>query len=440
MSVAPDIAIEGDWKVRVSGGAIKNAGPGLFGDLEAKEADVRLLKTPVTLDVAPAGITNVKDEAYDSLPLWNPNTAGWIKGAQLRGVIAQEVTAPDYLDPQSVVVKSASEGETFARGKDYEMDAQWATIGRLPNGGIGEAARVFVSYNHGLGRLDSIVANRDGEISLRRGNAKINLPQPPQLGAGELRIANIWVFGRMTKLQGDNIFPILKSESSRPTASASAIEKLLPKTLSKLRSGQPLKILAWGDSVTDGSYLPSLSGRWQEQFVARLQARFPQAKIELVTEAWGGRNTQSYLDEPPGSPHNYRERVLAPRPDLIVSEFVNDANLSPAQVEERYSGFLKNFQEIGAEWIIQTPHYVVPAWMSLTSEKGIDADPRPYVAGLREFAAQHNVALADASQKWGALYRQGIPYTTLLSNMVNHPDERGVKLFADALMELFPQQ
>lgn len=434
MSKHPAISVAGDWQVRVSGGVVgvhQGHFPGNYGIVK--------LQTPVTLDAAPAEIVAVKDESYESLPLFNADAAGWLKGERLRGVVAQEVSAPDYLDPDSVVVKSAPNGETFARGVDYELDTQWGTIGRLPNGKIGEATKVFVSYRHGLGRLDSIIVkiiDGNGRVSIRRGTAKINLPQPPQLRKDEFLLANIWVFGRMTKLTDDNIFPLPEDGGHfypNPVA-----ETLLPKTLAKLRSGALLKILAWGDSVTDGSFLPSPNDRWQNQFLARLQRQFPKAKIELVTEAWGGRNTQSYLDEPPGSPHNYRERVLAVRPDLIVSEFVNDAGLTPQQVEERYSGFLKDFKAIGAEWIIQTPHYVTPAWMGLDREKNIEADPRPYVAGLRVFAANHNVALSDAAAHWGRLYQQGIPYTTLLGNMVNHPDERGMKLFADALMEIFP--
>ena len=83
--------------------------------------------------------------------------------------------------------------------------------------------------------------------------------------------------------------------------------------------------------------------RWQEQFVSRLRVRFPKSDIELVTEAWGGRNTDSYRNEPPGSSHNYKEKVLHARADLIISEFVNDAGLNPAQVEERYGKLLADF-------------------------------------------------------------------------------------------------
>src|SRR6185295_17529217 len=183
-------------------------------------------------------------------------------------------------------------------------------------------------------------------------------------------------------------------------SSPTPVEKFAPRALMKLRDGEPLRLLAWGDSVTVGTYVPNpMKERWQEQFVARLQQRFPKAKIKLVTEAWGGRNTASYLGEPPGSEHNYREKVLGAKPDLIVSEFVNDAGLNSAQVEERYSKLLGDFQSIGAEWMI------------LNRERDIDDDPRPYVAGLRLFSAKHNVALADAAKRYGRLWRQGIPHS-----------------------------
>ena len=169
-----------------------------------------------------------------------------------------------------------------------------------------------------------------------------------------------------------------------------------------------------------------------------MRERFPKTDIELLTEAWGGRNTGSYLNEPPGSAHNYREKVLGAKPDLIVSEFVNDAGLNPQQVKERYGTLLADFQGIGAERIILTPHYVRPDWMGLLGEREIDEDPRAYVAGLRQFAAEHPVALADAALRYGRLWRQGIPYSTLMLNSINHPDARGMKIFADALMELFP--
>jgi lysophospholipase L1-like esterase len=287
-------------------------------------------------------------------------------------------------------------------------------------------------------RLDSIIRRANGRLELRSGDPKAAAPVPPAVRPGETRLANIWLPGMPTNLSAKLLFPILEYSYPEPSRTVPSVaESLLPRTMTKLRSGERLRILAWGDSVTDGGYLPRRD-RWQEQFVSRLQERFPMAQLELVTEAWGGRNTQSYTNEPPGSLHNYREKVLGARPDLVISEFVNDAGLSPRQVQERYGLFLADFKALNAEWILLTPHYVRPDWMGLDRERNVDEDPRPYVAGLRQFASSNRVALADASLRYGRLWRQGLPYTTVMLNSINHPDRRGMKLFADALMELFP--
>jgi hypothetical protein len=150
-------------------------------------------------------------------------------------------------------------------------------------------------------------------------------------------LGNIWLPGRLRNSAPISFFPILESAyPALPSVAPSPAEKVLPKTLTKLRAGGAVRILAWGDSVTECGYLP-VADEWQQQFVARLRERFPSAQIELVTVGWGGRNTQSFLSQPPGSPHNFKEKILDAKPDLIVSEFVNDANLDTATVEERYS-------------------------------------------------------------------------------------------------------
>jgi lysophospholipase L1-like esterase len=387
--------------------------------------------------VNPPVMVRVISEEYKAIPVFNPKTGGWLRGVQLRGVKAQETTSPRLLDPDSFQLRSmaTSEAPALRRGVDFEIDTEWGTFGRLPDGSITPEQSVFASYRHAELRVDAVVLTADKQLRVRQGQPRAAAPPFPQAAAGERHLGNIYLSGFIPKLGPDHLFPVL--EQSHPKQAASAKSAAIERIKSRLGKPEPLRILAWGDSVTDGAYLPDKSQRWQEQFVSRLRQLFPASKIELMTQAWGGRNTGSYLAEPPGSPHNYKETVLALKPDVIISEFVNDARLSPEQVEERYSGLLRDFKEIGAEWIILTPHYVRPDWMDLTRERDIDEDPRPYVRGLREFAAKHNVALADASRRYGRLWRQGIPYNTLMVNAINHPDARGMKLFADALIALF---
>lgn len=410
----------GDWGVRVES---RHAGQTTAG----------------TFVIAPPDGVEVFHEKIPALPLFNPAAPGWVKGVALEEVKAAECTVIRALDPDSLVVKSApgTDGAVLERGRDWEADSEWGTVGRLAGGRVGEGEPVWASYRAALRRIDSVVRLTDGTLELVRGEPQIVLCEPPSIPAGSERLVNVYLPGRIEKLSDANLFPILESVfPPRPKDQPPEARARLPETLRRLEAGETLKILAWGDSVT--TY-----GRWQSMFVERLKARYPQAKIELVTEAWGGRNTGSYLAEPPGSDHNYREKVLEARPHLIVSEFVNDAGMAPADVDQQYGRLLADFRGIGAEWIILTPHYVMPEWMGPgfveRGQRDIDDDPRPYVAGLKAFVAAHpvHVALADAARRYGRLWRQGIPYLTLMENNINHPNVAGHRIFADALEEVF---
>lgn len=410
---AAEVRLAGDWSIQVE----------MTGEQAVKgRVEIRKL-----------GLVTVENERHEKLPDFDFQTkAGWRKGARLAGVKAEECTVQGALDPASLVVKDGpgAEAKAFRRGADFEADLDAGTVGRVPGGAIGIDQPVFVSYRYGQQRIDSIVV-AGGRLSVREGSPHAVTPAVPALRAGEVRLANVHVQGRDDELRADSLFPILEDEYPEPVRDGPPpAARLLPKTWAKLRSGEPLRILAWGDSV-------STYNRYQTMFADRLRERFPAAKIELVTEAWGGRSTLSYLKEPPASEHNYEQKVLARKPDLVISEFVNDASLNEAQVEERYSKLLADFQRIGAEWIILSPHYVRPDWMGLKSQREIDDDPRPYVKGIRIFAEKHGVALADASRRYGRLWRRGIPYLTLMENNINHPNVFGHGLFADSLPALF---
>lgn len=398
-----------------------------------------------SLAVAPGRIERVERERHDQLPLFNAKAPGWKRGQRLLRCEAQETSVKGGVVPGSLNVYADEHGRTpFEAERDYSFDDDWATIGRRPDGRVGEEQSVWLSYRYGLARIDTVVLDGGGQIGLRSGRDHVCVPGPPALEAGDRALANIWISSRLERLHDDSIFPILEHAFPKPAPLTLAEARArLPRTWGKLEAGETLHVLAWGDSVTNGGFLREHEGfpaiRWQDQFVERLRKRFPEARVELATASWPGKQSRDFVNAPEGSPHHYPTAILAANADLIVSEFVNDAYLhGHERVEEAYGRFLEDFRRFGAEWIILTPHYVRPDWMALQGEKNIDDDPRPYVAGLRAFARDHGIPLADASRRWGRLWRQGIPYTTLLLNAINHPDERGMRIFADSLMELFP--
>lgn len=266
-SPAVRLQLIGDWEIAVEL---------VTGSPAAGEAS-GTIKT--TLRVPPPKPVVIAAEQYATLPLFNTNAPGWVKGAQLKGVRAQETTTPFLLHPDSLVLCGGptTDAKTFHLGEDYNADSGWGTIGRLPGGQIKEGQPVFASYQYTPLRLDAIVLTRAGRIVLRSGEARAAAPLPTAIRAGEQRLANIWLPGPLAKLGPEHLFPVLETaypEPAKPTPSVA--EKLLPKTIGKLRSGEKLRVLAWGDSVTVGTYLPDWErNRWRRSLWPGCASVFP---------------------------------------------------------------------------------------------------------------------------------------------------------------------
>lgn len=409
----PGLQITGDWEVEV---AVPEQG------------------RRVRLYVSPAVAVDVKDERLPSLEEWT-----FDKGARRTkpaGVADPTNHGRFVLDRNSVTMRPTAEAGAplYELGKDFEADREWGGLGRLRGGRIAAGQPVFVSYRYHQRRLDSVVLTPAGDLVLRAGPPRTGSPRPPSLLPGERRLANIWVQERLAKLGQEHLFPILEEAFPEPAPqSPSPAERFFPQTLRRLQEGRTLRVLAWGDSVT-GGYLGK--DQWPHQLVSRLQARFPQAKIELITAAWGGGNTRNFLTAPSGHPLAYADRVLAVKPDVVISEFLNDSPLDAAETEARYRQVLADFRRIGAEWIIIAPH--PSTFTNPPAEREVDEDPRAYVKMIRRFAPENGVALADATARYGRLWRQGLPWTTLMGNSANHPDERGMAIFVDSVLALLP--
>ena len=428
LETAMPVRVTGSWSVEAGPGAV------IMNGIEYK------IPAPVSVQVDPPEVIHVRDECHATLPLFDKNAGGWRKGERLKDLIAEECTSTGLLFPESVRLKpSSGDAPPFALGTDYELDGFWGTFGKTPQSVIAARQTIYVDYDYSPCRIDSIVVNHTGKARLLKGLPHVAIPKPPVPGDGEVAVVNLWIPGRTEKLIEENLYPIEFARKVSPAQSEpTQAERSLPKTLAKLRAGEQVTIVAFGDSVTDGGGVTNQPDMWyQNQFAALLRARFPKAGIRVLTAGWGGANSKMYLEAPPGGTYDFVRDVLDPKPDLVTIEFVNDAYLDETGTAAHYAGILEKIRNVGAEVVLITPHLVRPDWLTSDTLK-VDQDPRAYVRGLREFAAKNNVALADASQEWCRLWRQGLPYITLLANNINHPDERGHAIFARKLIELFP--
>ena len=406
------------------------------GKFEIGGATVNITQ-PATLRVAPAPILNISDEA---LKLSEDKPVGWAKGTRLKACNARDVNACGSFVPGSLEIRREKGGDLLKEGEDYLVDPDWGHVGIGPKSSVTTQDTVFASYRYCLRRVDTVQVSPDGRASLKQGEPHISSPVPPDPDPGCAAIARVFIDHRATEVAPDAIYPITETAAQAVTASTPG---RIPKTLAKLASGQPVTIVCWGDSVTAGGNASRPELRYVDLFAAGLRERFPQSKIDVQNVSAGGSNSRQWLYPEkfpyknlhgPANPARF-ENVLNAKPDLVTIEFVNDASLNAALVDETYSEILNRLEPTGAEVILITPHFTMWRMMGFRSMR--ESEKRPYVLALRDFAGKHDVALADASARWEHLWKEGLPYLTLLNNTINHPDDRGHRLFAEELWKCF---
>ena len=381
--------------------------------------------TTAVLDIRPPAGLRVENETYK---LESKLAERWGPGTHLKGCSTTN-PLPGRLVPDSVSV-ILPDGTTATQGADYALGAEWATLARLPNGRITTDTEVRVNYSVGQMRIDAIEVGPDGKVQLVKGEEAKASPQLPTLTTGSLHLANVYMPPNATAVDSWQIFPIGASFQEPSSDELKIRAALIPKTLQKLRNGEPLTIVTWGDSVTVGGDTSKPGLAYANLFITRLRERFPKANIKHVNAGIGATNTDGRLP-------SFSKEVLSFHPDLVTIEFINDMDFPEAKLRVNYDRALSQLRAIGSEVILITPHFSAPFMMGKALPRG--AEIRPAVFTLRSIAAENHIGLADTSRRWAHLEQEGIPYVAYLYNGINHPDDRGHELFVRDLMSFFPR-
>jgi len=424
------VAVAGAAPLRVVEDRVVVVGPGIV-ELGGRRI---LIEEEVRLRVPPVAPVAVVEERHEFLPVWNGEAIGWLRGAALHRVRADECTVGGHFDPASVVVRTAPGEPALRRGEDYRLDPYWGAIGRLPGGALAEGQAVHASYTWLPDRWDRIVWHPRRGVRLVSGEPGVGRMTPPQPAADEVAIGAGFEGAGDARLAARHLFPIApRPEPGRDAASAARMDGFL----GKLAAGEAVTIVCWGDSVTHAGFLgPDFESlRYPDRLAARLRAAWPEAEIRVEVAAWPGQTSPASFAAPPGGYFDFARDVLAHEPDLVIHMFVNDCGIPAKEVAEVYAPFAAAIREAGAELCFLAPHFVRPGWQGMdVDDLHVDEDPRPYIAALEEYADAEGCAFVDTTRSWCGLWRRGIPYTTWLVNAVNHPDERGQALFVEALM------
>lgn len=209
-------------------------------------------------------------------------------------------------------------------------------------------------------------------------------------------------------------------------------ETRLKRTLAKLRSGSPLKIVLYGDSIAEGynasgfasqeTPAPPYMPGWGELFARRIGKHY-RSRIAFRNAALAGKDTRWGVE-------HARALVAAEEPDLVIVAFgMNDgsAKLAP-------DAFIANIRAImvevkarnpAAEFILVSPMLPNP----VSSAAGIQ---EAYAEPLRQLGLEGRAAFVDMT----GVHRELLAhkhYRDMTGNHINHPNDYLIRWYAQQI-------
>ena len=193
-------------------------------------------------------------------------------------------------------------------------------------------------------------------------------------------------------------------------------ERLLPRTRQRLRRGEPVTIVAFGDSITNGGDATAPELIYWQRWLAGLRRKYPRAAITGINGATGGDRTSEGLAR-------LEEKVLARKPDLVLVAFgMNDQNVGSIPLDRFEANLVELVDRIRkdteAEIILLSSCLPNPNW-HYTSGRMPE-----YGRATAKVAREKRCAFADVLTNWKAVVDRKKP-EDLLSNNVNHPNDWG---------------
>jgi lysophospholipase L1-like esterase len=203
--------------------------------------------------------------------------------------------------------------------------------------------------------------------------------------------------------------------------------KLLKATHARLKSGDTVKIVAFGDSITAGGDASKPELIFWRRWADDLQRRYPRAQVTSVNGATGGDSTVQGLQR-------LQVKVLDEKPDLILIGFgMNDHNIGSVtipQFEQNLKQMISRIRsETMAEVILFSAFSPNPKW-KFGSHRMAE-----YAAATERVAKEVSCAFADVFNNWEALAARKKP-EDLLGNNINHPNDFGHWIYFRVLQDL----
>ena len=191
-----------------------------------------------------------------------------------------------------------------------------------------------------------------------------------------------------------------------------------------LESGQPIRIVCFGDSITGVYYHTGGRRAWCDLVGIALQRLYPHAKIEMINAGISGNSTADALKR-------MEADVIQPRPQLVLVMLgMNDvARVAPEDYRANLRTIVQRIRQVGSEVMLMTPNFVSAGDAARPVWKVAD-----YAQISREVGRELAVPVTDMYRAFQSV--QAVDpraWLGLMSDTI-HPNMRGHKLLAEEVV------
>jgi acyl-CoA thioesterase I len=388
---------------------------GVAGPTMVAEAGQAMVAAAGQTTAVPTTQTQPAMVAPAANALWNSRSTLWnstiMRGESVLFIRPEDggpATGSLLLTPRRILSVASSDGRTVYReGKDYQYTPGSRSVS-LPAG-------------------SAIPARTMKELTPPKGSQPFGLVRRD--GRGDILFAAGHEYADLQV-----VVTYEHSGTEWKVPSPRLAERELPGTIAALRAGRPLKIVLFGDSISTGCN----ASKWAN--TAPFQPAYGELLVERLTEAYrsaitfrnpseGGRASAWGLE--------HIAAVTAEKPDLVIIAWgMNDSTGEGGGIP--VETFIANLRaqmaavrkaQPKAEFILVASMLPNREWRLANPDRLIE-----YRDAMRKLVGP-GVALADVSAVWeGLLARK--PYLDLTGNGVNHPNDFGHLLYAEALSAL----
>ena len=324
--------------------------------------------------------------------------------------LGEDDKVPLIYDPKengNIVLTDYKKTKTYVYGKDYEVK---------------DGKVIILSDEIPRFEKDEFYRKTPDRIAVGVNPEKLAFPDGGNwffvFGNISRNAARISYDREKTQAKADEIFAIPK----KPTCE---------RFLKLLKSGKPTKILYYGDSITEGADAsaacrkPPFVDMWPVLTYEFLKRYSGNENLVYENSAVGGKDSNWGLE-------NYYENVISHSPDLLVLAFgMNDGGKT-----------VDAFRDLAEKMIIETRKNLPETEIMLVATSVPNPQSRWYgnqckfIDADRELQKKYGVALLDMTSLTINLYGDDgiIRYRDFTDNNVNHPNDFGVRIYAQAFL------